>query len=984
MALNDFPRSATKSVAAIAFAVLSSFLLVACGGGDSVTATTRYKIGGSASGLVGSGLVLQDNGGDNLAVSGSGPFTFATPLTNGSSYAVTVATQPTSPAQDCVVTSGTGSVIGANVESVAVACTTNGYTVGGAVSGLTGSGLVLQDNGGNDLPISAAGAFTFTQTVGSGVAYAVTVKTQPTNPNQTCSVVNGTGTMGSANVTDVAVNCSVTTFTVSGTITGLVGTGLVLQTSGVTIPITGTTFSIALASGMAFNVVATPPSNPTQNCVVVNGTGTITNANVSDVTVTCTISTYTVSGTITGLTGTGLVLQTHGTNIPITGSAFSVTLASGTAYTVTATAQPTGPSQVCMVGNPSGTVTNANINNVTVACTTSTFTVSGTITGLSGTGLVLMTNGTNVPISGSAFSVTLASGTPYNIMATAQPTGPSQTCVVTNPAGTVTTANITGVSVACTTRTFTVSGTITGLSGTGLVLKTNGTIVPITGSTFSVTLASGTAYSITATTQPSAPTQTCAVTNGVGTVTTTNITGVTVACTTTNFTVSGTITGLNGTGLALVTNATPVPITGSTFSVTLASGTAFAIAVQTQPQTPAQYCVVQNGTGTVAAANITGAAVSCRNEGIYAFAADTAAGAVSSFAIAPISGSLGYVNSQSTSSATSQPAGLALEVLPLGAGTYLYAADFNSADISIFSVNPTNGTLTYQSAATTGTVPVSPAAGSTPTAIAIDPTGNFALVVDSQNAVGNREILVFQIDQSLGTLTQISGSPFLTAPILSPGNNTSSVALSVNASDPQYAFATNQYAPTIGVAAFLFNDPTSGQLTATTPWQVATGNSPVWVTVDPTDHYVYVSNQGDGTISGYTIGAGGVLRLMTGGGGTFGVGANSQPGAISIDPTGRFLYVADYFNNQVVEFIISPTDGTLSGATTYGTGLGPFAVNVDPSGHFVYVGDSSDGTIAMFTADPITGNLTAIGAGPLSYNDVGSTAALGTNALAVQ
>ena len=42
MALNDFPRSATKSVAAIAFAVLSSFLLVACGGGDSVTATTRY------------------------------------------------------------------------------------------------------------------------------------------------------------------------------------------------------------------------------------------------------------------------------------------------------------------------------------------------------------------------------------------------------------------------------------------------------------------------------------------------------------------------------------------------------------------------------------------------------------------------------------------------------------------------------------------------------------------------------------------------------------------------------------------------------------------------------------------------------------------------------------------------------------------------------------------------------------------------------
>ncbi len=36
------------------------------------------------------------------------------------------------------------------------------YTVGGVVSGLSGTGLVLQNNGGNNLSINANGSFTFT------------------------------------------------------------------------------------------------------------------------------------------------------------------------------------------------------------------------------------------------------------------------------------------------------------------------------------------------------------------------------------------------------------------------------------------------------------------------------------------------------------------------------------------------------------------------------------------------------------------------------------------------------------------------------------------------------------------------------------------------------------------------------------------------------------------------------------------------------
>ena len=87
------------------------------------------------------------------------------------------------------------------------------YTIGGSVTGLTGSGLVLQVNGGSDLEVSAPGAFTFGIALGAGTAYSVTVKTEPSSPGQTCTVTNGSGSVGNANVTDVTVACASTPFT---------------------------------------------------------------------------------------------------------------------------------------------------------------------------------------------------------------------------------------------------------------------------------------------------------------------------------------------------------------------------------------------------------------------------------------------------------------------------------------------------------------------------------------------------------------------------------------------------------------------------------------------------------------------------------------------------------------------------------------------------------------------------------------------------
>ena len=173
------------------------------GGTATGSGGTTYTVGGTVSGLTGT-VVLQDNGGDNLSVSANGPFTFATALASGAAYSVTVITNPTG--QTCTVTNGSGTIASTNITNMAVTCTNSAtYTVGGTVSGLTGT-VVLQDNGGDNLSVTANGTFTFATALASGAAYSVTVNTNPTG--QTCTVTSGSGTIASTNITNMAITCT--------------------------------------------------------------------------------------------------------------------------------------------------------------------------------------------------------------------------------------------------------------------------------------------------------------------------------------------------------------------------------------------------------------------------------------------------------------------------------------------------------------------------------------------------------------------------------------------------------------------------------------------------------------------------------------------------------------------------------------------------------------------------------------------------------
>ena len=281
----------------------------------SIVVAPVYTIGGTVSGLAtGRQLILRNNGGNPLTVTTNGPFNFSVTQTTGTSYFVTVGTQPAS--QTCSISNGSGNVTSANITSVSVTCVTNTYTVGGTVSGLgSGKTLVLNNNGGNALTVSANGSFTFSIALASGT-YAVTVSTPPTD--QTCLVANGSGTIASANVTNISVTCTTNTYTVGGTVSGL-GSGktLVLNNMGgnpKTVSSNGTfTFSTALTAGSSYSVtVATPPTG--QTCLVTSGSGTIASANVTAVNVNCTTTNN--PPTITGTPATTITAGTAYSFIP--------------------------------------------------------------------------------------------------------------------------------------------------------------------------------------------------------------------------------------------------------------------------------------------------------------------------------------------------------------------------------------------------------------------------------------------------------------------------------------------------------------------------------------------------------------------------------------------------------------------------------------------------------------------------------------------
>lgn len=609
-----------------------------------------YQIGGTLTGLVaGRSIVLQDNGGNSTVVSANGSFMFSAPVASGSGYAVTVFTQPVG--QTCSVAMGSGTVAGANVSSVAVNCSDNTYDIQVTASGLLRSGLTLQDNGADNLTIATNGTYNFNTPVASGSAYDVTVLSQPAG--ESCSVSNGTGTVVGDNVTGIGVACTPNYYSVGGSVSGLLsGNSVVLQDNGGnSTTVSGNhafTFSTQLASGSGYSVtVSTQP--PGQNCSVTGGSGTVVSANVTGVTINCTDNDYNVQATVGGLlSGNSIVLQDNGGDtLTVSASGtynFATPVASGSPYDVTILSSPAG--QTCSVTNGSGTIASSNVT-ATVNCTANDYSIGGSVTGLlSGRSIVLEDNGANATtVSMSTtftFSTQVASGSSYAVSISTLPVG--QSCAVSNGSGTIAAANVTNVVIDCTDNDYDIGVTVSGLSGSGLVLQDNGgdnLAVASNGTyTFATPVAAGSTYHITVLTQPSG--QLCTVTAGSGTVAGSNV-NATVSCVNT-YTVGGTLSGLSTGSIVLQDNHgnnLTLSANGSfTFTTAIAQGSAYDVTVLTQPT--GQDCTVSAGSGTVESGNVTTVSVIC-------------AGAWTWMSGANVQGSAGVYGTEYSPSASNAP-----------------------------------------------------------------------------------------------------------------------------------------------------------------------------------------------------------------------------------------------------------------------------------------------------------------------------------------
>ena len=168
------------------------------------------------------------------------------------------------------------------------------YTIGGTVTNLFGSGLTLQDNGGDDLAIGADGAFTFATSLVDGSHYSVTVSVNPSGYIQVCTITNGSGNLSGANVTNVIANCTFPSYSLSPT--GTNPTAACYAAGSVWVSCSASNNAVKTTAGVIDNDIAVGanPSAITYDA----GSNTVWTANSGDDTaaqVTLTVFTFPLS-----------------------------------------------------------------------------------------------------------------------------------------------------------------------------------------------------------------------------------------------------------------------------------------------------------------------------------------------------------------------------------------------------------------------------------------------------------------------------------------------------------------------------------------------------------------------------------------------------------------------------------------------------------------------------------------------------------------
>lgn len=331
---------------------------------------------------------------------------------------------------------------------------------------------------------------------------------------------------------------------------------------------------------------------------------------------------------------------------------------------------------------------------------------------------------------------------------------------------------------------------------------------------------------------------------------------------------------------------------------------------------------------------------------------------VSAYIINPVDGTL----SPTSGSPFPNPAGPSTEYAVHPSMKFLYVADPNSLQISVYSIDGTGNLKLVDSP-----VPISPPPPCCGLNIGMDPKGRFLYASTVWGWPSN--VYGFTINQDSGALTPITTGMPATAGSFSDSH---AFCMTVDPSG-RFAYVCNQDDGT--VSSFVIDQSTGALIN---PQQTQSGLRPRSVSIEPTGHFAYVVNYGvsppdicQGTYV-HGTGEGCVVRafsidqttgVLTSIGPNDTVSTGTNPLWSAIDPAGKDLYVVNIDSNDLSAFSIDPATGTLTPIGTYSTGQGPDSVNVDPLGKFVYVSNFTDGTTYSYTRDA-TGALTQTGIVP--------------------
>lgn len=466
-----------------------------------------------------------------------------------------------------------------------------------------------------------------------------------------------------------------------------------------------------------------------------------------------------------------------------------------------------------------------------------------------------------------------------------------------------------GGSGQATPKTYTVGGSISGLTAAGLVLANGAdTVRPASGATaFSLptALAAGASYQVSVATQPAG--LTCSVQGGSGSVAAADVTNVAVSCAPALLGIAGTVSGLTGSGLVLANGVDVVSVDAGAANFALpphVAGTAYDVVVRTQPA--GQRCVVSSGSGTVAAQGVADVRVDCSNHVLY-IASDTS----NQVDVLPLDAAgLPLLAGMSQVAADQYPRRLVMGP----DGKHLYACATGANRIDEYDVHA-DGTLTPMT-------PPGVPTGDLPYGFGFTPDGRYAYASSTHTG----SIWMFSVGAD-GALSPLA-TPSLATPF-----SASSITIS---RDGQHLYAVGD------TSAGVFSIGADGLLTAVATAPVVL--SPYDLVLSPDGKFAYVDSVSPGTIREFAVQANGALTWLGD------VSANlSVPTDITFSPDGKVAYVPDWDGNVVLQYAVGAT-GLLTPMATpsVAPGDGPFSVVLSDDGKKAYVANGRENTLAVF------------------------------------